>query len=317
MASITRQSNGRRMLQFLDSDGERRTVRLGKMAQRNAEAVKLRVEHLVAASIAGHSVDDDTARWLAGLGDKLRNRLAATGLIPKKEAATLVDFIDSYIRRRHDVKASTTTVYGHTRRNLIEHFGEEKPLREITPGDTDEWRLGLIKQHLADNTIRRRCGIAKQFFRAAVRKGLIPANPFADLAAAVRANKGRFFFITRPMASRVLDACPDAEWRLIFALSRFAGLRCPSEHLSLRWMDVDWERGRITVPSPKTEHHEGGESRQIPIFPEVLPYLREVFEDADEGTEFVIARYRSTCTNLRTRMTRIGNRHTKGTHIGK
>jgi hypothetical protein len=43
-------------------------------------------------------------------------------------------------------------------------------LREITPGDVDEWRLSLVRSGLSDNTIRRRCGIAKQFFNAAMRK---------------------------------------------------------------------------------------------------------------------------------------------------
>ncbi len=29
------------------------------------------------------------------------------------------------------------------------------------------------------------------------------------------------------------------QWRLIFALSRYGGLRCPSEHLALRWGHID------------------------------------------------------------------------------
>ena len=140
-------------------------------------------------------------------------------------------------------------------------------------------------EKLADNTVRRRCGIAKQFFQAAVRRRLIAENPFVDLVAAVRRNDKRYYFITREEAQKVLDACPDAQWRLLFALSRFGGLRCPSEHLGLRWGDVDWERGRITVHCPKTEHHAGGESRQIPIFPELRPYLEEVWEQAEPGTE--------------------------------
>jgi hypothetical protein len=99
--------------------------------------------------------------------------------------------------------------------------------------------------------------------------------------------------------------CPDAQWRLLFALSRFGGLRCPSEHLGLRWGDIDWERGRITVHSPKTEHHVGGESRQIPIFPELRPHLEEVWEQAEPGTEWVITRYRGDDTNLRTQFQKI------------
>ena len=54
---------------------------------------------------------------------------------------------------------------------------------------------------------------------------------------------------------------------LIFALARYGGLRTPSETKSLKWGDVDFERGRIRVPSPKTEHHEGKGSRLIPLFP--------------------------------------------------
>ena len=41
------------------------------------------------------------------------------------------------------------------------------------------------------------------------------------------ANKGRQRFISREDAQKVLDACPDAEWRLIFSLCRYGGLRCP------------------------------------------------------------------------------------------
>ena len=304
MASIIR-TNGRRIIQFVGSDRKRKTIRLGRMPQRAAEAVKVRVENLVDASITGHVPDSDTARWVANLDDELTRKLANVGLIPKRQVSTLRTFIDAYIAARCDTKASTRLVYGHTRRNLLEYFGEDKPLRDVTPGDADEWRLHLVRQKLADNTVRRRSGIAKQFFTAAVRKGLIERNPFADLKAAVQANVSRMYFITRQEAQDVLNACPNAEWRLLFAMSRFGGLRCPSEHLSLRWQDVNWQRNRITIRSPKTEHHPGGESRQIPLFPELLPYLRDVFEQAEPGTEYVITRYRDTSANLRTQLLRI------------
>lgn len=106
----------------------------------------------------------------------------------------------------------------------------------------------------------------------------------------------------------MLEACPDNEWRLLFALSRYGGLRCPSEPLVLKWADVDWEHNRICVHSPKTEHHPGGESRLIPLFPELRPYLLEAFEQAAEGSEFVISQYRDAKKNFRTRMERIVKR---------
>ena len=56
-------------------------------------------------------------------------------------------------------------------------------------------------------------------------------------------------------------------------LSRYGGLRCPSENLALRWSDVDWERGRLRVPSPKTEHHPGPWPSNYPNLPRtaILP----------------------------------------------
>ncbi len=104
----------------------------------------------------------------------------------------------------------------------------------------------------------------------------------------------------------MLDACPDAEWRLIFGLARFGGLRCPSEHLALTWNCIDWAHGRIRVPSPKTEHHAGRTSRTIPLFPELLPLINEVWDNfGDEPGEFVINRGRDSNLNLRTQLTRI------------
>ena len=111
----------------------------------------------------------------------------------------------------------------------------------------------------------------------------------------MKPNKSREFFISREIADQVLAACPDNEWKLIFALARFGGLRTPSETLLLRWTDVDWRRGRLLIRSPKTEHHEGKDSRLVPIFPELRPYL-----EATDGAEFVIV-----SVNLRTQLLRI------------
>jgi integrase len=211
-----------------------------------------------------------------------------------------------YVASRCDVKPNTLIVWRQTIRCLVEHFGLEKPLQDISAGDADTWRLYLIGQNLSENTVRRRCGFAKQFFRAAFRQRLIPENPFEDLkGTTVKGNADRHYFVSRTEAEKVIQACPDSQWRLLFALSRYGGLRCPSEHLSLKWGDIDWEHGRITVPSPKTEHHPGGESRVMPLFPELRPCLEECFDLAEPRMEYVITRYRSTNANLRTQFIRI------------
>ena len=102
-----------------------------------------------------------------------------------------------------------------------------------------------------------------------------------------------------------MDACPNLQWRAIFALCRYGGMRCPSELLTLKWTDVNWERGRITVHSPKTERYQGKDMRQIPIFPELRPYLLEAFNQARDKLGYVITLCRKKNTNLRTCFKRI------------
>jgi len=149
-------------------DRLRKTVRLGDVPQRAAESVKLRIEHLLASATTGSPLDDETGRWVANLDDAMVEKLAAVDLVPKRQSTQLGAFLEAYIVARCDTKPNTRIVYGHTERNLVEYFGANKALREISPGVADHWRLNLVKQGLADNTVRRRCGIAKQFFRAAI-----------------------------------------------------------------------------------------------------------------------------------------------------
>ena len=305
MASIIREPNGRKTIQFVATDGKRPKIRLGKVSLKQAESVKVHIEQLVGALITGHAVADETARWVAQVDQRLADKLNRVGLVPKQAVATVGAFIDAYILDRDDVKPSTTRHYYQARRDLVAFFGSDRSLRDVTAGDAESFRRQLLRSGLGENTVRRRCGRAKQFFSAAVRQRLIPDNPFSDVKSAVRANRDRFHFVTTEDAEKVLAACPCAQWRLLFALGRYGGLRCPSEHLSLRWGDVDWEHDRMTVRSPKTEHHVGGESRVIPLFPELRPYLEECFDLAAPGTEYVITRYRDTNANLRTQLLRI------------
>jgi len=228
VASIGKDPNGHKRILFVAGDGSRKTIRLGKVSMKQAEAFKVKAEALIGCGITG-AMADETARWLAGLPDRMHSRLAAVGLIPERQSTRLAAFLDGYIARRVDVKDSTALIWSQTRRNLVDFFGADKPLRDITPGDADRWRLYLISQKgktaamMAAGTVRRRCGLAKQFFRAAVRLKLIPNNPFADLVATVQGNAGREYFVSRkrggedtgrlPYGRVAAVVCPVPLWR--------------------------------------------------------------------------------------------------------
>ena len=178
-------------------------------------------------------------------------------------------------------------MYGH----LVAYFGEERLITTLTLRDAELFAEYLTSLRLAENTKRRYLGIAKQFFNWAVRGKEIDENPFVDQKTSVNGNQEKNrFYVTREMAERILATCPDAEWRLIFALMRFGGLRCPSEVLTLEWSEVNWEMDRFLIHSIKTEHVEGKDTRLCPMFPELRPHFEECFDAADDGEQFVISK---------------------------
>ncbi len=292
MASISTDRNGNRRILFMLGRNNRKVVRLGKVPMRIADEVKRRIELLATAHETKISPDRETTAWAGGLESTLYDRLAKLRLVPKRatpEKATLGAFLANYISIRTDLKPATLRSVNLSRQKLVEFFGAEKSLNDVTEGDADEFRLKLAKT-LGENTIRLICVHSRQFFQAAIKRRLIASNPFGEMKsmALMSSNKAREYFVSRAEAEKVLDACPNARWRLVFALSRYGGLRCPSEYKPLRWADVDWERGRMTIHSPKTERHEGKDERTIPIFPELRPHLEAAWEQAEAGDEFII-----------------------------
>jgi len=284
---------------------------------KTAQSIKARMENLLAAALGKHAIDGDTAAWVGDLDSVLRDKLAAVGLVPRREpkpdeaqpeGATLAGFIKQYIAARPGMKPNTLKNYRQTERSLVEFFGADRLLTEITAGDCDDWKAHQEAKGHAPATIGRNVKRARQFFRAAVRKRLLAENPMQDVKAPPQVNTARAFYVTREATERIIAACPDAEWRLIVALARYGGLRTPSETFALTWADVDWEHDRIRVPSPKTACHAGRESRMLPLFPELRPHLEAVFDEAEPGTVHVIDQHRIASANLRTTLERICDR---------
>ena len=293
MASIIREPNGRKTIQFVASDGRRRPkIRLGKVPMRTAKAIKVKVESLVTATITGHAPDAETTRWVAGLDATMAEKLCRVGLLPKREYATLNDFVTRYIDSRTDVEPETRRAWRQVRDRLVSYFGVSQSLKAISKEDAATWRQSVVNEDLADATVRKYTGYAKHFFSVAVERELLSSNPFEKLVSGSIGNDERQQLVSPADTQRLINVCPNAELRLIVALSRYGGLRCPSEHLKLRWCDIDWDRGLMTVTSPKTKKR-GKPKRLVPIFDELRPYLEDCFDQAEPGAEFVLGKYRS------------------------
>jgi hypothetical protein len=93
---------------------------------------------------------------------------------------------------------------------------------------------------------------------------------------------------------KLLDACPDPEWKALFALCRLAGLRreearvLPFSGKALdrdgveRHVGVDFDARRLYVVAVKT-----GIFRTVPLGPQLHDILLEAFDAAAEGQQTV------------------------------
>ena len=314
MATLYTDKRGEVRIQWLVDGIERRSISIGSLSDSDAETWKKHVEHLLEVNEKGEPPSIATTKWLQQLGDKLHQRLAKNGLVGSRETKaaermTLSKWLDTYIEERKDVKHSTFETYEKARDCLIAHFGKTKLLRDIRPHEANRWRIWLAtsgnrrdktRTTMADATVRRRTGAAKQFFTEAVSRGLVASNPFEKLTSHVDGNDKRQFFVPADWIERCIDVAPDVEWRTIIALARFGGLRCPSEVFRLKWEDVNLPEGTMVVHASKTEHHKDGGIRICPIFPELRPYLERAWDYAPDKAVYVCGRYGGTSINPRT-----------------
>lgn len=290
MASLSRGANGGYTIQVVCGDNKRRSIRLGKINAKVANEIKLKVESLNALHINNLPMDASTAAWVAGIGDDLAAKLATVGLLSPRQSAKLGTFLEDYIvRRGADSKGGTVTNLVTVRNDVVNFFKADTDLRDITEQRADDFRTHYLtrKPKLAAATVARRLKTVRLFFKHALRMKLIPANPFAEVTAAGGLPAERQHYITQEDTAKLLGAA-NPIWRIVIALSRFAGLRNPSEVLSLKWEHVNFDTNRMTVPSPKTEHHPGKAYRTVPLFPELRPHLDEAFELAEEGAVYVV-----------------------------
>ncbi len=305
MASVTTEKrNGKALyrIEYRDKDKRRRKLRLGSLSKRDAQSIALKVQSIISAQVAGNDLPTATTEWLKTISDDLHTRLAEQGLCKVRVTHKLSEWVDNYIYiQRKNSGEHWHKNYSRTQALLIQHFGEVA-MGSITPEQAQGFRDWLSNELcMAQATIAGHIKRAKQFFAAAVKAGAIASSPFFEVVAGSQVNTERSVYVSAEDIERAIDMAPDAQWRLLIALSRYAGLRCPSETLALRWCDVDFTAGTMQITSSKTAK-QGKSKRQVPIFPSLKPYFEDAFEPEHERC---ISRYIGVATNLRTTFLKI------------
>lgn len=297
MASFYRDSarNGWRVQIYVR--GFRRKLWLGPVSKSAARAVANHLEALNLARDTGTIPPAETRRWARSISARIRNRIAAWGLLAQTEAAaalpgTIGDFSQHYIDSRDDWSQASRRRMSVVRRLLVAQLGHDTALAAVSPSDAERFARHCRSTITAKSHSGKTISDARQFFAAAVKSHLLADNPFAGINAAQPHNREREHYVSRETIERVL-AKADPYFAAVIALARYGGLRCPSEHLALEWSTIDWAGGRFTVTAPKTNT-----SRVVPLFPELRTHLEHLHAIAPDSARYPFNRYRTTAARV-------------------
>jgi len=161
---------------------------------------------------------------------------------------TLADLIDRYCRDILPSKAPESR--RKQRQQLLWWRGQlgHCVLADLTPACLAEHRDMLTREHRATSTVNSYLGALSHAFSVAVREwGWLDDSPMRKVTRP-RVSRGRVRFLSDQERHQLLEACQASRnpyLHTVVVLALATGAR-RGELLSLRWPDVDLERGTLT-----------------------------------------------------------------------
>lgn len=149
----------------------------------------------------------------------------------------------SYDRYRRVVEKQITPALGRI------------PLAKLTPLQVQDWYAALIAAGRSTTTVSLYHGILHRALDQAVKWGMLTRN-VCDAVDAPRPNNPEMRTWTAEQARVFLAATADDELAAFWRLALYTGMR-RGELLALRWADVDFERGTLSVRRTLTRGESG------------------------------------------------------------
>lgn len=258
--------NGRPIIQIGRGAG-RRTISLGGMSQRQGRSVLAHVENILSSKASGSALPVATAEWLRDCPAKIHAKLVKAKLAharTDRRAMMLGHYFDAYIARRTDLKPRSIANLSQVKAYAVKHFGETRDMRTITRGDVKTWHRAAQVDY-AEATVAMHVKKMRELWRDAIDHKLLDENVFGAVKVGSFKNPERLVYVPRETVQAVIDKTDDWEWKLVFSLARFGGLRIPSELLTMQ--TEDFGDDRFIVRENKTKR------RAVPIFPELSSVL--------------------------------------------
>jgi len=219
----------------------------------------------------------------AWLNQRLTERDAGVAVKPAQQ--TLNEYLDRWLETAAKPKVRPKTLLGY--RNILDcHIRPAlgaRPLSKITPLEVQQVFHDMQDKDLSARTIEYARMILKQAFKQAIQWRLLTFNP-CDGVPIPRRERREMQALSPEQARRFLAVARGTRHGALFELAITTGLR-PSEYLALKWEDIDFERGTLSVVRSLDAEPGGGyrleetktrnSRRVVKLLPGVLSALVE------------------------------------------
>ena len=195
---------------------------------------------------------------------------------------TFDELIPEYLEYSRASKAKST--YSNDRyrilANLLPYFGGYS-LRGITPQMIDKYKAKRVNEKVSNNTVNHELVCLSHMMKMAIRWEYAMHNPVSAVEK-LRVPKRTPRFLNLDEVHRLLEAAKGSHIHPILVTALHTGMR-KSELLHLRWSDVDFRQGTVTVQPKEDWNTKNYNSRIVSLTPALHETLQEHRENTAES----------------------------------
>lgn len=170
-------------------------------------------------------------------------------------AETIGGYVALFLSR-HPVSESSLYAYeSRARLYIYPHLGSI-PLHDLGPEHVHVWLKALENDGLATGTIAKSHNLLSTVLEDAVSRGILTVN-VCKLAKAPQIQTRQFNVWNEQQIRQFLQVADQDKLGLLYRVMLFSQMR-PGEVVALKWGDVDWKRGVVTVERTRKRKTDGG-----------------------------------------------------------
>ncbi len=171
-------------------------------------------------------------------------------------------------------KAEST--YSNDKYRIVAHllpcFGDSS-LKDITPQMIDKYKTRRIREGASNNTVNHELVCLSHIMKMAIRWRYAERNPVSSVEK-MKVPKRPPKFLSLEEVDRLLEASKESYIYPILMTALHTGLR-KSELLNLRWSDINFDQGTVTIQPKDGWHTKNYKSRVISLTPALYETLQE------------------------------------------